>query len=122
MDCLDRVDLDALDEVALDGSGLWLMANCASRIAIRLSWLSSFDVIGFILIFILIFCFSVSCSGVFHAMVDDLDVAPVRDEAGDDASSLPGIFAFEKFFDKILAMFFVNTVFGMLGWSQRLAV
>ena len=52
-------------------------------------------------------------------MMDDLDVAPVRDDAGDDASSLPGITAFEKFFDKILAMFFCEYCFWNVGMVAK---
>ena len=70
------------------------------------------DDIGFL---IAVFCCKVSWSGVFHAMVDALDVAPVRDDAGDSALSFPGAVASLNFLDKIVSMFLVNTVFGMSG-------
>ena len=46
VDCRERVDLDALDEVAMDASVVDVRAICASRIAIRFSWLISFEDIG----------------------------------------------------------------------------
>ena len=79
------------------------MANWASRMAMRFNWLISFDVIGFFLF--AAGCLSVSCSGVFHAMVDDFDVAPVREDAGDVASALSDVATFLNFFDKIVAMY-----------------
>jgi hypothetical protein len=117
VDCRDRVDFDAFDEVAMDASVVDLSVICASRIAMRLSWLISFDDIG---------CFRgsvgflrVSCNGVFHAMVDDLEVFPVIDDAGVAASSMPGACVDLNFFARIVLMFLVKTVFGISGWVGR---
>ena len=88
----------------MDCSGVAVRASWASKIAILFSWLISVDDINFF--FVARFCFKVSCRGVFHAIVDDLDVVPVRDEAGEAASSFPRtISGLLNFFARIVSMF-----------------
>ena len=85
------------------------------------SWLISFDDNGFCLVAVVFL--SVSCRGaVFYAMlVDDLDVAPVNEDAGVDALSFPFVGVCLNRFERMVAMFLVNTVFGMSGLAVRLA-
>lgn len=54
-------------------------------------------------------------------LVDDLDVAPVNNKAGVDASSFPGVFTCLNLFAKMVSIFLVNTVFGMSGLAVKLA-
>lgn len=80
----------------------------------RLSWLISLDDIGFFLIVVV--CMRVSCNGIFHAIVEDLDAAPVRGDAGVDASSVPGTLeAVLNFFARIVSMYFCEHCFWNVG-------
>ena len=114
LDALKTVVDDAFDAVATDTSGVVVKASCASRMAMRLSWFISLDDIGFFRS--VVGFFKVSCRGVFHAIVDDLDVAPVMDDAGVDASSVPGTWeTVLNRFARIVAMFFCEHRFWDVG-------